>query len=271
LKPFITHSSAHVITGYNTDVEHDGVVYHVQTEDKGLENPIVLSLVYSGGAILASKRSSYQDLITAGFDENTLAERLNRQHRLICAAINAGRIDDLKGMKARQPEAPATPVSAQTAPDEEAQRAAPLPAPVVEETKTLGERPPAAKSDVSPYTVHDSRRRSPLGEAPDVEDGLRISLLNEEQDFRGGRSVQLRLIVTRVSKQAEKPISGAAVSVKILGTTFRPVIHSAKTNREGIVNVSTRIPAFTSGRAAILIKATADDLSTETRRVIYPR
>ena len=42
-----------MITGFNTDVEHDGVVYHVQTEDKGLDSPLILSLVYSGGAILA--------------------------------------------------------------------------------------------------------------------------------------------------------------------------------------------------------------------------
>ena len=48
-----------VITGFNTDIEHDGVVYHVQTEDKGLDSPIILSLVYSGGTILASKRSPY--------------------------------------------------------------------------------------------------------------------------------------------------------------------------------------------------------------------
>src|SRR5712691_10467836 len=85
-----------MITGYNTDVEHAGVVYHVQTEDKGLETPLVLSLVYSGGAILASKRSSYQDLIAAGFDEAELTERLSRQHRLICAAIRAGRLADLQ-------------------------------------------------------------------------------------------------------------------------------------------------------------------------------
>ena len=55
-----------VITGFNTDIEHDGVVYHVQTEDKGLDSPLILSLVYSGGAILASKRSRYEDLIAAG-------------------------------------------------------------------------------------------------------------------------------------------------------------------------------------------------------------
>ncbi|MBA3768361.1 MAG: hypothetical protein H0W99_15560, partial [Acidobacteria bacterium] len=90
-----------MITGFNTDVEYDGVTYHVQTEDKGLESPLILSLVYSGGAILASKRSPYNDLIAAGFSEQTLTERLQRQHKLICAAINAGRLDDLKKMSGR--------------------------------------------------------------------------------------------------------------------------------------------------------------------------
>src|SRR6195256_2162185 len=89
-----------VITGFNTDIEHDGVVYHVQTEDKGVNSPLILSLVYSGGAILASKRSRYEDLIASGFNEEVLAERLKRQHRLICAAINAGRLEDLKRMGA---------------------------------------------------------------------------------------------------------------------------------------------------------------------------
>ena len=87
-----------MITGFNTDVEQDGVVYHVQTEDKGLETPLILSLVYVGGAILASKRTPYDDLVAQGFDEKALAERLNRQHKLICAAIRAGRIEDLKRM-----------------------------------------------------------------------------------------------------------------------------------------------------------------------------
>ena len=69
-----------MITGFNTDIEHEGVIYHVQTEDKGLDTPIILSLVYSGGTILASKRSPYKDLIAAGFSDELLAERLKRQH-----------------------------------------------------------------------------------------------------------------------------------------------------------------------------------------------
>jgi len=85
-----------LLTGFNTDVEYDGVVYHVQTEDKGLQTPFILSLVYTGGAILASKRSPYDDLVAGGFDEGVLAERLSRQHKLICAAVHAGRIEDLR-------------------------------------------------------------------------------------------------------------------------------------------------------------------------------
>ena len=95
-----------MITGFNTDIEHDGVTYHVQTEDKGLDSPIILSLVYVGGTILASKRSPYEDLIATGFSDEVLSERLKRQHRLICAAINQGRIDDLKKMSGRPKEAP---------------------------------------------------------------------------------------------------------------------------------------------------------------------
>ena len=81
-----------MITGFNTDIEFEGVTYHVQTEDKGLDTPLILSLVYVGGAIIAAKRTPYQDLVAGGFDESVLAERLQRQHKLICAAIRAGRM-----------------------------------------------------------------------------------------------------------------------------------------------------------------------------------
>ena len=41
-----------VITGFNTDIEYQGVTYHVQTEDKGVKTPLILSLVYNRGTIL---------------------------------------------------------------------------------------------------------------------------------------------------------------------------------------------------------------------------
>src|ERR1041385_2233927 len=122
-----------VITGYNTDVEYDGVVYHVQTEDKGLRTPMILSLVYVGGEILAAKRAPYDDLIAGGFDEKILVQRLERQHKLICAAVHAGRIEDLKRMSGREATANASPAASESTQPEPA----PLPA-----------EPPAAPPDV---------------------------------------------------------------------------------------------------------------------------
>lgn len=91
-----------MITGYNTDIKFNGVTYHVQTEDKGLKTPLILSLVYQGGTILASKRTPYDDLLGGELDERILEKRLSRQHMLICAAIRAGRIEDLRRMTLRE-------------------------------------------------------------------------------------------------------------------------------------------------------------------------
>jgi len=58
-----------VITGFNTDIKHNEKVYHIQTEDKGLQNPYIESLVYVGGEILASKKTSYAEQAKSGVDE----------------------------------------------------------------------------------------------------------------------------------------------------------------------------------------------------------
>lgn len=259
-----------MITGYNTDVEHDGVIYHVQTEDKGLESPLILSLVYSGGAILASKRSHYDDLIAAGFNDEALAERLKRQHRLICAAIHAGRIEDLKRMSQTGPlsvsQVPGASARVEAGPSSEsAETDATEPTSAAEPVEPSAAEAPAPSGDA--YTVHDHRRQSPMGEPPDVQDGLRVSLV-EERQFRSGDSFTLRVMVNYHSGNEAKPVSGAAVSVKVLGTTFRPQIYSVKTESDGIASVSAAIPKFTSGRAAILIRVSADGNEAEMRRVI---
>lgn len=67
-----------------------------------MSTPMILSLVYDRGTILASKRSPYDDLLIPAFDEKALSERLQKQHKLICAAVRAGRIEDLKRMTMKE-------------------------------------------------------------------------------------------------------------------------------------------------------------------------
>ncbi len=52
-----------MITGYNTDVRHVEMVIHVQTEDKGRDNPFLESVIYVGGRAVTTKRSSYAELL----------------------------------------------------------------------------------------------------------------------------------------------------------------------------------------------------------------
>ena len=233
-----------MITGYNTDVEFDGVVYHVQTEDKGLQTPVILSLVYAGGAILASKRSPYDDLVARGFDEDVLAARLQRQHKLICAAVHAGRIEDLKQMGEREsgPPPPAAPV---------------------EEEKNG-----AVQSERSTQNAAEAGRFSISGDGPD-ETGLIIALA-DKQELRGGKSLVLRVKIRRQGPKGRERVAKARVTVKTLGTSFAPQSAFATTDSEGLVAVSISLPDFKSGRAAILIQAESDGEVAELRRIILP-
>jgi hypothetical protein len=210
-----------VITGFNTDIEHDGVVYHVQTEDKGLASPLILSLVYSGGAILAAKRSRYEDLIESGFSEEVLTQRLQRQHRLICAAINAGRIEDLKRMGAKTPEESITEaIVSEVEPTAEQ--------PFSRDTASL-ERPAALKfeeainNEPSAYTVHDSRREAPEGEVVQPDGVLTLSIL-DDVEFYAGDSFVIRVRLEERSGGKQKPLAAIPVTIKVLGTAFRPQI-----------------------------------------------
>lgn len=83
-----------MITGFNTDVEYEGRVFHVQTEDKGRDKPVVESLVYSGGEIVASRRASYAELAqSTDYSEAEVLKRMESQHQALIRDIRNGRFD----------------------------------------------------------------------------------------------------------------------------------------------------------------------------------
>ena len=240
-----------MITGYNTDVEHNGVVYHVQTEDKGLRTPVILSLVYTGGAILASKRSAYDDLIASGFEEKVLVERLERQHKLICAAVHAGRIEELKRMGERAPVANGKAVGTANAPiqKEEAERKA---------------RPAASPATEAPAVAPSER----FSIREETDEALTVCLLDEKQ-LRPGESVTLRIEVTKRTESGRAPAAKANITMKVLGSTFQPSSTYSTTDSAGRSAISVTLPTFKTGRAAILIRAEADGEVAELRRIIH--
>ena len=304
-----------MITGFNTDIDHGGVTYHVQTEDKGLENPLILSLVYVGGAILASKRTPYDDLIEQGFNEKTLAERLQRQHKLLCAAVRAGRVDELKRMGGAAGVASAASSPAPTAPPaltEEAPangQAPKSPPPASAEAERPAEAPPQMKPAASPPILElltdaatpiipegiqlptpppafnayqgaatvDAPAPELAAEVADVipvevydedADELYLKLLDDEGEFRAGQLATIKIYVGR-GKFGRQSVGDASVTVKVLGTTFRPLILNTRTDEAGVAIVRALLPQFNSGRAALLIRAAdTHGAEAELRRII---
>ena len=82
-----------MITGFNTDIEHRGEVFHVQSEDKGVDNPVIESLIYKGGEILGSRKLPYSEILTNGYDEKAIVKLMEEQHRNMIQEIRRGRFD----------------------------------------------------------------------------------------------------------------------------------------------------------------------------------
>jgi hypothetical protein len=83
-----------MITGYNTDVRHGNRIFHVQTEDKGLANPKIETLIYVGGEILDSYRGTYEDLLgDFPVQETTIQARMDDQHKSVIREIKNGKYD----------------------------------------------------------------------------------------------------------------------------------------------------------------------------------
>ena len=80
-----------MITGFNTDVKYRGVVYHVQTEDKGTAHPIIETLVYKGGEILGSRRLPYAELVKGAQEEATITKLMEDQHKAMIMEVKRGK------------------------------------------------------------------------------------------------------------------------------------------------------------------------------------
>lgn len=261
-----------MISGFNTDVESAGTVYHVQTEDKGAPAGIIVSLVYDKGTILASKRTSYDDLLQSGdVEEDVLAARVSRQHKLICAAVKAGRIEELKKMTAQRA------AGAKSAPESVAvvAEAGPIPVngfvpedvpdpfddiPVIDAVEIIEE--PEILPDEAVEVVSELS-----GQERTSHNKLDIELLGDAK-FRGGDRRTVNLMICRGT--ARKVVDNAQIMVKVIGSSFRPVIFHARSDTNGLANVHLQLPKFSSGRAALLVRAIADGEEVELRRIVTP-
>jgi hypothetical protein len=87
----IVESEEIMLVGYNTNISYKDRVYHIQTEDSGRDNPVIVTLLYSEGAILASKKTSYEQLMTASDFQDKVKKLMKAQHKFMIKELLSGR------------------------------------------------------------------------------------------------------------------------------------------------------------------------------------
>jgi hypothetical protein len=226
-----------VITGFNTDIKHNEKVYHIQTEDKGLQNPYIESLVYVGGEILASKKTSYAEQLKTGVDEKWIGSLMEQQHRTMIAAIKRGRFDS-----------PADPTKTTPRPTVSVPNPAAAAATEIDEEKTLDQV-------IIDYLASEAE-----------SEHLELSVVNPV-DFFSGTAVEFR-VATRKSL-SQLAIPAAAIEVKVISTVEPPrVIFRGKTAGDGTAIVRCTIPAFREGTAAVIISAQSPIGNDEVKQLV---
>jgi len=231
-----------VITGFNTDIRHNDKVYHIQTEDKGLANPYIESLVYVGGEILASKKTSYADQAKDGIDEKWIGGLMEQQHRTMIAAIKRGRFDQPAEQTKSGIQAAVPTVAGDVA------KPASTTMPPINEEKTLDQV-------IIDYLASEAE-----------SEHLELALLNTV-DFYAGAAVEVRVAARKSLSQ--NPIPAAAIEVKVISTVEPPrVVFRGKTAGDGTAIIRCTIPAFREGTAAVIISAQSPIGNDEVKQLV---
>jgi hypothetical protein len=82
-----------MLSGFNTNVRYRGVVFHVQTEDSGRDNPSVVTHLFYGGNIMASVKSTYRDKLESDTLEAEVRALMEGQHKTVLRRLKSGEYD----------------------------------------------------------------------------------------------------------------------------------------------------------------------------------
>lgn len=76
-------------SGFNTNIRHRGVLFHVQTEDSGTANPHVITHLFHGGNIMASEKRDYADQVAEADLESVVRQLMETQHKAMLKGLRA--------------------------------------------------------------------------------------------------------------------------------------------------------------------------------------
>lgn len=104
-----------MLLGYNHNVTYKGSVFHIQTEDSGIKNPHIITLLYREGVILCSKKTSYADILKIDNIEAVVEDLMKEQHKDMLRRLKSGEFDARAFGTATQQPIPLEEIKEETA------------------------------------------------------------------------------------------------------------------------------------------------------------
>jgi len=140
-----------MVVGYNHNIKYKGEIFHIQTEDSGINNPHIITLLYRGGNIIASKKTSYADIVKMDNLNQVVEELMKEQHKDMLRRLKNSEFDARLGLEGIVAEPAGAAAAAESA----------IP-------RTIGTAPPAVPPPLSPETA--STAVEPAASEPKAED-----------------------------------------------------------------------------------------------------
>jgi len=83
-----------MVLGFNHNIQYKGEIFHIQTEDSGVETPHIITLLYRGGTIISSKKTSYADIIKVDNLDKVVEDLMKDQHKEMLRQLKSGDFDE---------------------------------------------------------------------------------------------------------------------------------------------------------------------------------
>lgn len=204
-----------MIYGFNTEIEHGGHIFHIQTSDKGRRNPIIETLIYRGGEVRDTRRTNYADLIKRGYDEKKVIKLMEAQHRRVIYAIKKGALDEA-----------------------EAEPAATVEQELLEAAESEGK-------DLDDMILQY------LSAQPETEK-LELVVATRSR-FEAGKAVFMRLLAS--TSVTRRPVEGAQVTVELQDRGALETLYEGTTDEEGEAVVMFIVPPVEPSEAQLVVRA----------------
>lgn len=82
-----------MLSGFNTNLTYRDIVLHIQTEDAGARAQYILTTVFHGGAVIATRKTSYPSTEIDSDSSSLIRDLMSIQHKEMMDDLLSGRLD----------------------------------------------------------------------------------------------------------------------------------------------------------------------------------